>query len=40
MVKDAIKDYFCEDTALNLLFFKVWVDSSRACWIVMIKRAI
>ena len=39
MVKGVIKDYFREDTTLNLLIFEVLIHSSRICWIVMSNKS-
>ena len=39
MVKGVIKDYFREDTTLNLLIFEVLKHSSRTCWIVMSNKS-
>ena len=39
MVKGLIKDYFREDTTLNLLIFEVLIHSSRICWIVMSNKS-
>ena len=39
MVKGVIKDYFREDTTLNLLIFEVLIHSSRICWIEMSNKS-
>jgi len=39
MVKGVIKDYFREDTTLNLLIFEVLIHSSRTCWIGMSNKS-
>ena len=39
MVKGVIKDYFREDTTLNLLIFEVLIHSSRTRWIGMSNKS-